>query len=221
MAIISGTFGGSENITGTSSDDTIFPYTGFDLIDGGGGLDTVSANFSRENVAFVKRSGLTLMELVSGASSSNTEWRLRNVERVSFDDGAVALDLAPTQAAGKAALLIGAAVGASVLLDQLTTGAVIRYFDSGATLLDGAQVLVNTGIIASFAGGSDNASFVNLLYRNLLDVAPSADTAAQLSSLIDNNVYTQASMLAAAAELQLNQDHIKLVGLQATGLYFL
>ena len=51
MAIISGKYGGSENITGTSSDDTIFPFTGFDLIDGGGGLDTVSAAFSRGNVA--------------------------------------------------------------------------------------------------------------------------------------------------------------------------
>ena len=92
MAIISGKFGGSENITGTSANDTIFPYTGFDLIDGGVGTDTVSANFLRSNVAFVKRNGLTVMELVSGASSNSTEWRLKNVERASFDDGMVALD---------------------------------------------------------------------------------------------------------------------------------
>lgn len=221
MAIISGKFGGSENITGTSGDDTIFPFTGFDLIDGGGGLDTVSAAFSRGNVAFLKRSGLTVMELVSGASSANTEWRLKNVERVSFDDGAVALDLTPTQAAGKAALLIGAAAGAATLKDQLTTGAVIRYFDSGASLLDGATALVNSGIIASFAGGSDNTSFVNLVYRNLFDALPSTAVAAELASLLDNNTYTQASMLAAIAGLQANQDHIQLVGLQTSGLYFL
>lgn len=221
MAIISGKFGGSETLIGTSGNDTIYPYTGFDLIDGGAGLDTVSASFSRANVAFVVRNGLTVMELVSGASSSSTEWRLKNVERASFDDGLVALDLTPTQAAGKAALLIGAAAGAATLKDQLTTGAVIRFFDSGATLLDGATALVNSGIIASFAGGSDNASFVNLLYRNLLDATPSAETIAPLVALLDSNTYTQASMLAAAAELQLNQDHIQLVGLQTSGLYFL
>ena len=221
MAIISGKFGGSENITGTSGDDTIFPYTGFDLIDGGAGLDTVSAAFSRGNVAFIKRNGLSVMELVSGASSSNTEWRLKNVERLSFEDGSVALDLTPTQSAGKAALLIGAAAGAATLKDQLITGAVIRYFDSGATLLDGANALVSSGIIAGFAGGSDNAAFVNLLYRNLFDAVPSAETTSQLTALLDSNTYTQASLLAAAAELQLNQDHIKLVGLQTSGLYFL
>ncbi|OYU46678.1 MAG: hypothetical protein CFE44_00885 [Burkholderiales bacterium PBB4] len=220
MAIISGKFGGSENITGTLGDDTIFPYTGFDLIDGGAGLDTVSAAFSRANVAFTKRNGLTTMDLVSGASTANTQWRLKNVERVSFDDGGVALDLLATQAAGKAALLIGAAAGAATLKDQLITGAVIRYFDSGATLLDGANALVGSGIIAGFAGGSDNTAFVNLLYRNLFDTAPSAETTAQLTALLDSNAYTQASLLASAAALQLNQDHIHLVGLQTTGLYF-
>jgi hypothetical protein len=221
MAIISGKFGGSENITGTSGNDTIFPYTGFDLIDGGAGTDSVSANFLRSNVAFVKRNGLTVMELVSGASSNSTEWRLKNVERASFDDGMVALDMATTQAGGKAALLIGAAAGAATLKDQLTTGAVIRYFDSGATLLDGANALVSSGIMAGLAGGSDNTSFVNLLFRNLFDAAPSAETAAQLSALLDSNTYTQGALLAAAAELQINQDHIKLVGLQTTGLFFL
>lgn len=222
MATIFGKFGGSENINGTASNDSIFPYTGFDLIDGGAGLDTVNASLQRSQALVSKRDGLFYLDVVSGASGiSNTEWRMKNVERIAFDDGGIALDLGVDQAAGKAALLIGAAAGKALLANQSVAGLIIRFFDNGASLLDGANALVNSGIMAGLAGGSSNAALVTLVVKNVLDVTPSAAVVAELSSLLDNNTFTQGSFLAAVAGLEINQEHIKLVGLQESGLLFL
>ena len=52
----------------------------------------------------------------------------------------------------------------------------LGMLDSGQTLADLSQLVVNNGIAATLAGGSSNGSFVKLLLRNVLG----SDTNSQL-----------------------------------------
>jgi hypothetical protein len=85
-------------------------------------------------------------------------------------------------------------------------------------LLQAAELVVNTGIMAQLAGGVDNQSFVNYLFRTLVGNDPSPETTQVLAGLLDRGELSQAQFLVKAAELPINHQNIDLVGLQASGL---
>jgi hypothetical protein len=62
---------------------------------------------------------------------------------------------------------------------------------------------------------------VNLLYQNLLHVNADSAAVSYWSGLLDQGVYTHASLAVMAAELELNKTNVNLVGLMQTGLEFL
>ena len=212
-----------QNKVGGSANETLLGGAGNDTIDGGAGTDITIYTGARKDYTLTLSQDLairsTVADLRTKGVTDGTD-TLNQIERIKFSDVSLALDVSSTQSAGKAALTIGAVLGAAALKDQTTTGAVIRYFDSGVSLSDAANLLVSSGITASLAGGNTNQDFVNWIYRNMVGVAPSAETTTQLSALLDSNAFTQASFLAAVAELPLNQELVNLVGLSKTGLEF-
>ena len=96
-----------------------------------------------------------------------------------------------------------------------------RFFDGGKNLLDGANLLVDTGIMAALAGGADNTHFINYVFHNVTGTVPDSATLASFVSLLDSHTLTQAQLLVAAAQSTQNQTHVNLAGLVQTGLLFL
>jgi Ca2+-binding RTX toxin-like protein len=210
-------------IVGNEGNNLLTGGAGNDTIDGGAGTDT--AQYSGK---------LADYNLVLGATTANTSTvtdkvanrdgadSLVNIERLKFADVNVALDLAPTQAAGKAVLMMAVATSLGPALATLPNlaGIFLNYFDTGASLQDGANLLVASGISAAFAGGSDNASLVKMVYADVYGKAPDAATLASLLAPLTAGTTTQAAWLASMAASADNQSHVNLTGYAGTGLQY-
>ena len=66
-----------------------------------------------------------------------------------------------------------------------------------------------------------NGAVVNLLYTNVVGVAPQQAELAAYTGQLDSGAYTQAGLGIYAADSSLNATHINLVGLAQTGLVYL
>ena len=71
----------------------------------------------------------------------------------------------------------------------------------------------------SYDSGS-NTDFLNLVYRNVVGVAPSPGELNLYAGMLDSGT-SRADLLAMAAATPLNAQHVNLVGLAATGLEYL
>lgn len=145
---------------------------------------------------------------------------LNNTQRLEFTNHKFAYDTAGK--AGDALEFIGA-----LAYDQVGTTAVfstiLDYFDQGHTLTSLSQYAIDVGLVSQLAGSSSNEDLARLIYRNI--VGQEADTAMtdSLVGYLDGRSakYTQAEFIAVVAELELNQQHINLVGFQATGIEYI
>lgn len=81
-----------ELITGSSGDDLIYPLGGWDVIDGGEGIDTVFVLTKATDWKLSTYGGLTYVDAVSSASADANRATLLNVERIQFLDTLVTLD---------------------------------------------------------------------------------------------------------------------------------
>ena len=70
--------------------------------------------------------------------------------------------------------------------------------------------------------GLSNTDFVNTVYRNVVEVLPSATELKDYVELLQGSggSMTQAELLVLAANASVNEQTIKLVGLQQTGVEF-
>jgi Ca2+-binding RTX toxin-like protein len=80
-----------EVLVGTPDDDTIYPGGGWDVVDGGGGFDTVIIIGRSSQFKLVFDSGVTYIDALSGASAMTERAQLNNVEQVQFLDKTVSL----------------------------------------------------------------------------------------------------------------------------------
>lgn len=80
-----------EVLVGTPDDDTIYPGGGWDVVDGGGGFDTVVIIGRSNQFKLVFDSGVTYIDALSGASAMTERAQLNNVEQVQFLDKTVSL----------------------------------------------------------------------------------------------------------------------------------
>jgi V8-like Glu-specific endopeptidase len=204
---------------GTSGPDLAFSTGQNERFDGGAGIDRWVLDGVRTDYQVTRTSATawTVSDRVAGRDGVDT---LLSIERLQFADSGLALDLQVGDAAGRAALLLGAAVGPQALRNVGLVGGLLKFFDEGKTIAQGAQLLLDSGVMAALAGGADNASFVRLLFRNVVGELPSAVTTSALSQYLDGGVISRADMFRAVAELPINQSHIDLVGLQKTGLEY-
>ncbi len=209
-----------ERVVGSAYGDTLVSSGANETLDGVAGLDVaVYAGALKDytlTLGATTAAASTVKDGRSGAGSDGTDTVL-NVERLRFADVSLALDLGATQSAGKAALAMGATLGAAFPRDKTWAGIFIHYFDTGASLLDGTSLLVASGIMSSLAGGTDNPALVNWVYRNLYDQLPSAATLASLVAPLNANTVTQAQWMADMAASAVNQQHVGLTGLAAGG----
>lgn len=221
MANIIGKFGSgfAETILGTPENDTISPLGGFDLVDGGDGVDTVLVLANRAQFTITREDTLTYIDTISAASGGGDQLRVRNVERLAFNDVKVALDLSTTQAAGQAALLIGAVMGRNtVLTNKELMGVGIGLFDQGLSMLDLSAAVMRLPIWNGLAGGSSNSQIATYLLTLVYGTTPSsADLNAAVASLTND---VQGDFLSHLALSSANQTQIDLVGLFKHGMMY-
>jgi hypothetical protein len=195
--------------TGTSGADRLVGTTGNDSFDGGGGVDVVAYSGARSGYTLTKTaSGFTV---ASGADGTDT---VVNVERLSFSDTKLALDLSGS--AGSVAKTLGAVFGAASVGNKSFVGIGLSLMDGGMSYADVVQLAIN----AKLGAVHTHKDVVDLLYTNVVGSAPSAEAETSFVTLLDNGTFTEASLGLLAADFSLNQTRINLVGLSSTGLEY-
>ena len=202
--------------TGSNGNDLIAPKAALSgIIDGGLGTDTVSY----DQAASTYKIACNIDGTVKVTTNDQLD-TLKSVERLQFLDKTVAIDMGLTQSGGKTALLMGAVLGKSSLTDRAMVGNLLKIFDTGISLHDAADLLVKSGAIDGFAGGTGTDKFVNLIYHAVTGQTATTDITSGFASLI-GGAYSKTNFLTAVAEHQINQNNVGLVGLQQTGIEYL
>ncbi len=80
---------GLETLTGSAGNDQFYPVGGWDLLIGGGGLDTVYVLDTSNHYAITNTGNVNYIDAISGASSSQVQ--MQDIEFVQYLDKKVAL----------------------------------------------------------------------------------------------------------------------------------
>ena len=206
---------GSSRYEGLNGDDRITTGPGPDIVDGGGGTDTVLLAVPRSAVSLQRRpdGGWTI-----STPSSGTD-QLSHVERLQFTDISTILGMhGPVE---QVARVIGAVFGTAQLHDAALVGRYLALAESGV----GGESLVaralDDPLFTALAGSRTNADVVGHVYGNVVGQDPGALELDYFSGLIADGAYTQASLLWMACGLDLVAQRIDLAGLAAEGLDYL
>lgn len=209
---------GDDSLTGGAGADWLSGDTGNDSLVGGAGDDTLIGGAGHDVAVFAgARANYTVSATQDGwividrQGDGGTD-TLSGIERLVFGDGAVALDV--DGHAGEAARVIGAVAGAAALHDKSSAGIALGVLDAGGS----EEALAELMLRSVLGDHATNAAVVNLLYANVMGAAPSAEVRAHFVALIEQGVYTQASLAVMAAEHPLNVANIELTGIATGGL---
>jgi hypothetical protein len=147
---------------------------------------------------------------------------LFDIERLQFSDSNLAFDLDPSEHGGQALEFIGV-LAPDLIEDPSVVGLILNFFDQGIGMTDLFQTAININLVTTLAGGSDNDDVARLAFRNVTDMEADQAMVDLLVSFMEGpNAYmSQAEFLATVADLEINKDHIGLVGLQQTGVEYL
>lgn len=225
-------YGQYENAIGSISSDLIIGNVvnnvltgngGNDLMDGGLGIDTAqySGKISEYRGSLATQS--VISDTVANRDGIDT---IVGVERLRFSDVNLAIDTAPSQSSGKAALLLGTVLPGKLALDSSKhqlIGSVISLFDQGYSLqsLSGAVLRlpiwdVLTGKLTPTT--TDIASYlVNNVYSGN---ANQTIINSAILAMTNESAENQGAYLANLALSEASQSHIGLVGIQASGLAY-
>ena len=217
--------GDDDGVHGYAGNDTFYGYapstgssSNMDKFYGGDGIDTAVFRGSAaqyqvrwsDNVWMpdnLAGSGYQVVDTVAGRDGSKA---LRMVERLSFSDKSVALDIDAGGNALKTMQIVS--LVAPSLADNLSVrGQVLSMFDGGLTMQAFAQQVVDLGLLPR-----NNSDFIGALYANIFKKAASTAELATLTKFVDDA--GQANVLAQVAEMGLT---VNLVGLQQNGMDYL
>ncbi len=206
-------------IIGSDSPNRLQGNGGSDILDGNGGLDWAVFKGTRLAWAVEPLNGTTSW-FVTARDGASGAAEVRRIERLRFDDKAVALDLTKNDGAGKALLLIGAVLGREATLSKAALlGQVIDLFDQGFTMpqLAGAvmRLPIWGGVLTPTNSSEDIARYLLRVNKGAEPTAAEVATGAQaISSQVQGN------FLATLAVTDANVAKIDLVGLAATGFEY-
>ncbi|MDN4036548.1 DUF4214 domain-containing protein [Massilia sp. YIM B02443] len=156
----------ATQVTGTAARDLFVAGAGSHAIDGGSGIDTVVYRGAQS--AFALDPGADGFH-VTGHAGGGAD-TLRNVERLVFDDGNVALDVDGT--AGQAYRLYQAAFDRAPDAEGLAFW--IGAMDGGIKLQDVARSFLASAEFTGRHGQMSDAGFLEVLYQHVLHRAPDA-----------------------------------------------
>ena len=139
---------------------------------------------------------------------------LVNVERLSFNDTRVALDLDGN--AGSTAKLLGAFLGSAGVSNKKFVGIGLQYIDAGGTY----ESLMELAISTVFGETPNSRSVVTTFYKNLTGQQAPEDVVATYADLLDNGDLSLLSLSLQVADNEINLSNINLVGLSFTGIEY-
>lgn len=196
-------------------------------INGGEGLDTAIYDGKALNYSIRSMSSESFEIKFQEPTNNFTHPSdiLVNVERFQFEDKKIALDLLPTQAAGQAALLVGAVLPGRLAFDSSKlelVGAVISLFDQGFTLeqLAGAVLRLPIWDVLTQKANPTTADIATYLIQNINPNADRATIQSGITQMQSETAQTQGAFLASLAASEQAQVHVDLIGLAQTGLLF-
>lgn len=201
----------STRLIGTAGNDAFAPAPGILNIDGLGGIDTVTLNGSPTLYRTSASAGVYKVMALDG--SRNVD--LSQVERLAYSTSRVAIDLDGN--AGSVAKVLGAVFGAASVRNT-------EYVGIGLSLLDGGMSyagLMQLALDVRLGAGASHVAVVDLLYTNVVGVAPPKTEQDRFVAVLDNHTYTPATLGVLAADTDLNIAAIDLVGLAHSGLTYL
>lgn len=205
--------GNSANnlLRGGGGDDRLEGGGGNDVLDGGSGLDKAVYALDRQSLRVSHVGDHYVVSDATGRSGTDV---LASVERIACNNANIALDLDGN--AGVAALLLGAVAGVAAVHNKDDMGRMLALLDGGASAVDAAGALC-----AALVGQPlTSQDFVQIVYRNLTGHAASQPELGYYTSLLDQGIYTQATLALAAANMDINIRNVDLVGLSNTGLEY-
>jgi len=199
------------SLAGTDQNDLFSVTSKSASVDGLAGIDTVALSAAVSD--FNLQTSTTGYSLVRKDGSGTVS--LTNVERLTFSDQKLALDLNGN--AGSVAKILGAVFGAAAVARP-------DYVGIGLSLLDSGQYtetsLLGYALDVALGPNASPKAVVDLLYRNVVGVLPDAQTEQSFMDLLTTHAYTAAGLGEMAANTDLNKAGIHLTGLQQTGLTF-
>ncbi|MFN5722783.1 MAG: M10 family metallopeptidase [Betaproteobacteria bacterium] len=206
-------------IIGSDAPNRLQGNGGSDILDGNGGLDWAIFKGGRAGWILEPLPG-TANWFVSARDGISGAAEVRRMERVRFDDKAVAFDLTKNDNAGKALLLIGAVLGRDATLSKAALlGQVIDLFDQGFTMQQLAGAVMRLpiwgGVLTPTNSPEDVARYLLKLNKGAEPTAAEVATAAQAIS-----GQVQGTYLATLALTDANVAKIDLVGLATTGFEY-
>ena len=210
-----------EGVVGSSFDDVLTGSdTGaFESFDGKAGNDVIDGRQGLDMAAYAGvRAAYTVSKTAAGFAVSGAEGAdtLVRVERVSFSDGSLALDLDGN--AGVVAKIAGAVFGREAVADRVLVGLGLSLLDAGTGYDALMQIALEYRLGAAV---SSHTAVVLLLYENVVGVPPPADERAYYVDLLDRGAYSTAGIGVMAAETSNNIERIGLRGLAQSGLEYL
>lgn len=153
-------------VAGTAGNDVFTGASGNQLIAGGAGVDTLALNGSIANYKLAASGSAVTLTDLSGNGGTDL---LSGVERLTFADGALALDA--VGAAGSIYRLYGAMFDRTP--DEAGIGYWIKMVDNGIRIASVANGFVNSTEFTDLYGvNSSNTTFLTALYNNVLHRAP-------------------------------------------------
>jgi hypothetical protein len=194
---------------GSSINDSIDGFVGYDLIDGGDGIDSISYKLSTASISFSKNID---GKLVINDSSSLPD-TLSNIERIFFTDKGYALDIDGN--GGIAAKAIIATFGVDSISAYMS--AALSVVDTGTSLNKLCDLVVDLGLIENTIGSTDITAFVTKVYTNVISRTPTSFESAILTGYYDKGTHTRADLLKLAAnssqvESQIIENSVDLIG---------
>ena len=200
---------GDDIIYGNSFNNILKGFGGSDRIDGGGGTDTAYfEGFSSQYNIAVSGNAKT----VTGAGGTDT---LLNIERIQFDDKAIAYDITGT--GGQAYRLYQAAFNRAP--DAAGLGFQMWAMDTvGWSLNQVGQGFIDSPEFTRTYGNLSNRDFVTQLYANVLHRAPDTAGLKFHTDLLDAGTITRATDLIGFSESPENQ--AALIGVIGNGFAY-
>jgi hypothetical protein len=164
---------GNDKVTATAIADVLIGGAGNDTLDGGAGVDKAvfTGALADYKLNLANNQAITVTDAQVTRDGVDT---LKNVERLSFSDVSVALDIGKDQTAGSGYMLYKAAFNRTPDVGGL--GYWINQMDTGTGYSSVAQNFVNSAEFKTAFGGSNPSvnTLVTKLYTNVLNRA--ADT---------------------------------------------
>lgn len=195
---------GDDTLAGGDGDDRLSTGLGNDSMDGGAGLDTATYSGRHADYRVVKTATGYSIADSTGTSGTDT---LINVERLTFTDSKLALDL--DGAAGQSYRLYQAALARNPDVDGLSYW--VKKMDGGETLAQVASGFTNSTEFKSLYGANaSNDTFVTALYLNVLHRAPDSEGQAYWRKHLDDGLETREQVLLGFSES--TENHVNVIG---------